>query len=340
MAGLKTAVHRTADDFRVIDLKDFLKADTPPREYLVDKIIPKKGLVYVYGPPASFKTNFLLYMTLNCAKGNNVFGYEVKKPLKVFWIDEENREIGMHDKLKKITKGMGFDENSIEYGKYGLSYSGNFIILEPECLSKLEGFIKKYEFNIVVIDSIAKVFPLNERDESDVKKIFAKLTPLMSKYDVSFILIHHTRKLSQGQKSRNMEDISGSREFSAMADSMLYLQSVGNNKFMLKQTKNRYDKNVEAINFSVAGDDESLTIKYEGLARDNIKKTAELVKSKILDLLISNPQPEYKTTTLIKAMKEQGWKETSIRAGLKLLVDDGILSNKIYGKHKFLEAGK
>lgn len=322
--------------FKGMYLKEFLNADIPPIEYLVDKIIPKASLIYVYGPPASFKTNWLIFCSLKLIKGNNIFNFNVKKPKKVLWIDEENREIGMHDKLKKITKGMNFDINNTN-SECAIFYSNNFNILNIADIKSLEHYIKEGQFDLVVIDSIAKVFPLSERDERDVRQIYSMLKPLMDNYNTSFVIIHHTRKLYQGQKSRNMEDISGSREFAAMADSMLYLQAVGNNKFMLKQTKNRYDKNIKSINFTVESGEKSLIIKFKGLAKENIEKVADKIKYKITDWLIKHPKASYKTITIIKAMKKEGWKDDSIRKAIKMLIDDKILVSSGYSEYRFFE---
>lgn len=303
-----------------MSLNQFINSDIPPQEYLVDKIIPRSGLVYVYGPPGSFKTNWLLYLTLKAVNGENVFEYNVQKPIVVAWIDEENRAIGMHTKLKEITKGMKLtDTKGIKFAIY---WSNDFNIISALDLYLLEEQIKKYKFDLIVIDSIAKVYPLNERNESEVRQIYTMVKPIISEYNVTFVLIHHTRKLQQGQTSRGMEDISGSREFSAMADSMIFLQGIGKNKFLLKQTKNRYDECIEPINFEVKGNDDSLEVIYEGTAKEVYAKVSETIMPEILRWMKNNPQPKYTSAEIVEAMKSIGFKRSSILNALKLLVNN------------------
>lgn len=307
----------------IISYKDLLEKDIQPIEYFVDEIIPKSALVYVYGPPGSFKTNFLLYLSLRGSQGDNIFEFDVKEPFKTVWIDEENRDIGMKDKLRKLSTALMIKPEQLTDNVFMIS--NNFNILFDRGL--LEEVIKKFKPDIVVVDSIAKVFPLNEREEKDVKKIFSALNPLMSKYHVTFILIHHCRKLFNNQTSRGMEDISGSREFSAMADSMVYLEDMGGNKFMLKQTKNRYSSKCSSLNFEVFGNKDELSLLYLGKVVDKYNKKMQEYKEEIRKWINSQNCKEFKRGTIMGSMKEAGFKsERNLDYALKNMVEKNELS--------------
>ena len=123
--------------------KHLLETDIPPIEYLVGEIIPRGGLVFVVGPPASFKTNFLLYVSILGAEGKNIFDFEVKQPFRTLWIDEENREIGMKDKINKIRNGIeveSFDNSDYNY----LTISQNFQLMNPQNIAQLKERITKF----------------------------------------------------------------------------------------------------------------------------------------------------------------------------------------------------
>lgn len=305
-----------------ITYKGLLEKDIPPIEYLVDKIIPKAMFLYMYGPPGSFKTNFLLYVSLLGLKGQDVFNYEVKAPFKTLWIDEENRDIGMKEKLRKFQSTVKVSEEDLAKNNFIICQGIN--ILSEVDLKNIEKIIEKEKPNLLVIDSIAKVFRADERDEGHVKFIFQKLNPIIVKHGVTIILIHHTRKKQQGQSHYSMEDLSGSREFGAHADGMLCLEAYRRNEFKLQQTKNRYGELMEPINFEIESDEDSIGIHYIGLASENIEKHK---KSTVCSHLITGYMEDgciysYKD---IEKIIGRTYKKTTIYEALKILLEKGII---------------
>jgi KaiC/GvpD/RAD55 family RecA-like ATPase len=319
--------------FRYTTAKNLFIKDLPPIDYLVDKIIIKRGLVYVYGPPASFKTNFLLYVALKGHEGQNVLNFEVKEPFKTLWIDEENGAIGMKDKLTKIAKGNNIDLNMTD--DFPIFIYNDFKILSPFWINKLILAIEQFKPELVVIDSVAKVFTGDERHEKDVAKIFNVVKPIIEKHGVTIVLIHHSRKFDKSYRTGGLEDISGSREFAGSADIMLYLQQFKDN-FALKQTKNRYGEKEESINFTVTDEDNSIKIEYAGSKTENVEKMADKIKADLWEWMLENPSEVYKTTELVKVMKEFRHKETNTRTAIKLLAEEKVLKKGRYGEWKFV----
>lgn len=335
-------------NFKGDKLNEFLEKDIPPIEWYIENIIIKAGLTYCYGAPGSFKTNFMLYAMLNASQGKNVFNFEVKEKLNILWIDEENRDRGMHDKLSKITKGIKYNGN--ESGEFILLYHNNFDILNSGDIMLLDEYIKDYKINIVVIDSIAKVFSEDEIDKKKVKKIFSNLKPLMIKYGVSFILLHHSRKLQHGY-GKSLHEISGSHEFAAQCDDLLNLEYVftkdDKKTFCLSSQKPRYTIGIPAVNFEVHGDGE-MFIEYKGLAKDNIQKRRDerkdSIKQAVLQWLLDNPEKEYQLSKIMSKLKNHcKCGDTQIRQAIyqddDSLDAEGVIKYD-FGKFKFLEGEK
>ena len=318
-----------------MNFRKLLKSNIPPVEFLVEKFVVKAGLTYLFGPPGAFKSNFMLYMSLNAIQGKNLFNFNIKHPIKILWIDEENRDRGMKDKITKLTKNM--EINGVNDNNLLIFYSNNFNILEKEDLKSLEQYISKGSYDLVVIDSIAKVFPLDERHEKDVAKIYKALEPLMNQ-GTSFVLIHHARKAGQGQTYRTMEDISGSREFAAMADNMIYMQAIYNtNQFLVKNFKPRHHKPFEDFTFSVEGENE-LIVEYVGLKGEELIKQ---ISAEIIQYTKENQKDQYTTRDFQDNMQEKGFKETNIYNALNLLVNGKYLvkpKQGIYEVKKLEEA--
>jgi len=308
-----------------ISADKLLKLNIPNVEYLVDGIVPKSGIIYCFGPPGSFKTNFLLYLSMKGALGHTVFDFNIKQKFKTLWLDEENRKIGMKDKIMKLKNGMNIENDDLE--NINILISEGFNILNKISLDTLDFYIRKHKPNLVVIDSIAKVFPLSERNEGDVRKIYTFLKPFIIKYNVAFMLIHHARKKNFMQFSRGMEDISGSREFAAMADSILLLDEMKNGSYMLKQVKNRYSQKVYAENFEVVGDDDMMKLVYTGKVKDKYLAKALEVQYAIEKWIKDNKIKSFKRKDIVEVMKSEGFKESNIDRALKILKSSGKYGN-------------
>jgi RecA-family ATPase len=312
---------RTLDSFAELSIKDI-----PSIEYLVEPIIPRKGITYLYGPPGSFKTNFAIYTAVLGAYGKDVFGFPVKRPFSTFFVDEENREIGMKEKIVKISKGLGLKPPENCY----VETKRNFSIIDEACLRWLEECMD-YKVDWVVFDSISKIFPLDERNEQDVKKIYKSITPFITKYGIAFTPIHHTRKRAEGQYSRHMEDLSGSREFSASADSLIQIEQK-KDVYLLKQTKNRYSAQVKAINFTVSGNGADISLYFQGEAEQNMLSKA---REAILRWAEDEGKRPFKTKELTDDL-DGSINKTQIEKSLKSFVDDKRLDRKSKGNYEWI----
>lgn len=309
---------------------DLRKKDIPKIEYLVEGLIPTNGLVYCFGCSGCSKTNLLLYAVMCSAIGKKVLEFETKK-FKTLWLDEENREPGMKDKIDKLANGLGITDDVLnEYIE--ILISDGFNILDKASINNLKKEIEEFKPQLVVIDSIAKVFPLDERNEKDVRKIYTVLRPLIEEFGVTFVLIHHARKKNFMQFSRDMEDMSGSREFGAMADSVILFDEIKEGTFLLKQVKNRYASKTYSVNFEVIGDNEEINVVYTGKAIDKYLDKTNKCKEDILKWMVDKEICEFKRKEALEVMQELGHKASAIDSALKSLRETEL--DYTYGTYK------
>jgi len=321
--------------------------DIEPVEYLVEPIIPRAGLTYVYGSPGSCKTSFLMYLTLLGSVGRSVFKYKVPRPFTTLWIDEETGDIGLKEKLTLIRRGLpiGLEKDKGEIAFDGTRWRAffpsplhpkeHFVLNKEMCAGWLEQMINHHHPDLIVIDSIAKVFPYDEKDKSEVAKIHTYLKPLMTKYRVAFVIVHHPRKLSQGQYYRGQEDIRGSAEFEAQADSMVLLEETEPpSTFMIRHTKARYSKKTGPITFKLTEGEGMLLFEYEGEYRDE-RVTKQGHAAAVIRRVYSDK--EFKREDAIDTLVEQGHKKNDIVNALKKMVMEKELNNEKRGFYTWLK---
>ena len=320
--------------FKLIGIQSLCKKDLPPIQYLVDDFIIKAGLTYVVGPPASFKTGLMLLTAISGACRKNVINFKIRKPFKTLFIDEENGIINTKDRIVKLLHGLNVDVfKEIKNTDIIFSNISNFLFVKLH-VNALEKLIKKYKPDLIIIDNIARCLKGSERDEQDVSMILGLIKPLIEEYGVSFVIIHHNRK----GNGKTLEDISGSRDFGGQCDNAFMLKQYKKygivKSFVLTQVKSKYGLEMDAINFSVSGDDK-LSVYYEGTASENIQNIVDSIKQELMLWIMDNPSTTYKTIELINAMKDNNFKDDSIRKAIKLIVSDKILSYAKKGVYNF-----
>jgi len=324
-------------DINIHSLNDFRNQPLPDMNWLIENIVREESLTYIYGPPGSGKTIFMFYAVTCAVKGINVFNYEVEKPVGILWIDEESRERGCIYLAHVIPNGKTFKGVNFDNVNFNIATDNNINILAD--VGKIEELIKQYKPDIIVIDSIAKVFPYDERDKTHVRLIYSYLSPLITKYKVSFILIHHSRKTQFGQK-KSLNEISGSHEFSAQCDDLIFIEKIktenDKTRCMLTSQKKRYGVGFESIDFDIFGNGTYLDVEYSGPSSENVKKSGKKImfeiKGEVIKYIGNNPSNEYTTTELIEAMEKLGYGDTYIRKAIYKdkkysLMADGMLEN-------------
>ena len=316
--------------FNLISAKKLYEKDLPPIDWLVDDFIIKAGLTYLVGPPGTFKTGLMILISIAGAYKKDVVGFNINKPFKTLFIDEENGIRNTKDRFNKLVDGFDVDINKIADETIIFSNISSFLLV-PTHVEVLEKLIKKHKPDLVVIDNIARCMVGSERDERDVSLILRMLKPIIEEYGTSFVIIHHTRK----GNAKSLEDISGSRDFGGQCDNAFMLKHYKREgkvkNFVLSQLKSKYGIEIQAINFSVSGDD-VLNVRFLGTASDNIKKSkSSKIVIDVMKFIEDNPQPRYRKSTLIDEMiKKHKHKETNIRNAMDLIDEMGVWKNE-YG---------
>jgi len=328
--------HLQTFKFNLIGGKALYNRDLPTIDYLVDDFIIKGGLTYIVGPPASFKTGLMLLTSINGACRNKLLNFKIKKPFTTLFIDEENGIRNTKDRFVKLVDGVGIDvDNDLGDTNIVFANISNFKFVKNH-IDMLELVVKQLKPDLIVIDNIARCLKGDERNEQDVSEILNLIKPLIETYGVSFVIIHHCRK----GNGTTLEDISGSRDFGGQCDNAFLLKQCGKKdkvkKFVVSQVKSKYGLEMDAINFTVeSSDTDDLLVKYVGTAVENIQNVVDAIKQELMLWIPENHSKIYKTTELINAMKEKGYKKTSIRSAIELIVDDKILEHGRKGEYVF-----
>jgi hypothetical protein len=89
-----------------IGFDDFLAINMPPREMLLNPILPERSLAMLYAPRGVGKTLLALSMGLAVASGSPLLRWRAPRQRRVLYIDGEMPLVSLQERLRAISVGL------------------------------------------------------------------------------------------------------------------------------------------------------------------------------------------------------------------------------------------
>lgn len=182
-------------------LQKFAEIELKPIDYLIQDLIPKRGLVEIFGEPGCGKSFLAIDMGCSVATGRKYHGFDCTKGCVVYLAGEGHRGI--------IQRGRGWfgyhdfnaEEAPLYVSRHGIGlrdqHQLEFIIAE---LDKLKAIGSKPD--LIIIDTLARNFGGgDENSTKDMSEFVAAVDELINRYDTAVLIVHHSG-LSERNRSR------------------------------------------------------------------------------------------------------------------------------------------
>lgn len=188
------------------NLNDFLGSDIPTRGWILDPIIPEKGLAMIYAPRGVGKTHVGLGIAVACASGSDFLRWRAPKACRVLYIDGEMAAFDLKKRLEEI---------SLHAPKTAMQ---NLQIITPDDqdgpmpnLSTKEGQrkIKPYLDNVslVILDNLATLCREGNENSGDSWIEIQNWLLDLRRRGIAVLLIHHSAKNGGQRGTSRREDI-------------------------------------------------------------------------------------------------------------------------------------
>ena len=199
----------STSSFNVSNLDDFLALEIPQKEYVLDPIIQKQGLIMIQAGRGVGKTFFSLGLAVAVASGGSFLKWKSPVPRKVTYIDGEMPANTMQDRLAatlKTTTTTGIDGNNFNLLTPDLQPNGTPNLLDLGDQSALESHLEGSD--LVVIDNISTLVrgSASENDDRSWGPIQSWLLGQRSK-GRSVLLVHHEGKGGAQRGTSKREDV-------------------------------------------------------------------------------------------------------------------------------------
>jgi len=201
-----------------LDLNAILNMNHQPLQFAVDKILPQ-GLFLLAGSPKVGNSWLILDMCISIATGGNIWGYNTPQAEVLYFALEDNYR-RINDRVLALKT-----EDIADYSKFRVSLSAQGI--NTGLLEQISNHMERYpNTSLIVIDTFEHIrdkeshaHTLYSSDYTDVKSLRA----ITNKYDITLMLVHHTRKMKDDDP---INTISGSTGLTGATDGNWVLEKV------------------------------------------------------------------------------------------------------------------
>lgn len=201
----------SAEQFEVYSIQGLLEQSKP--SWLIDGLLPERGLVGVVGASGSGKSFFVLHALMSIANGSEFFGRKVEQGPVAYVAAEAHEGLAVRAAAWCQHAGLepGAFENSVALLKIAVQ------LHEPYDVQRLIRSLESRKPKALAIDTLACCLgELDENSSSDMSRFLAGAKAVGEALGCAVVLVHHF-----GQSSDRPR---GSTAFTAALDTEVHLK--------------------------------------------------------------------------------------------------------------------
>jgi len=171
------------------------------KQPLIDGLLRREEVMNIVAAPKTGKSWLVMQLALSLVTGSTWAGMECTKS-RVLLVDNELHVETLANRLYHVTSAMGIDEDD--------KILDNLVVLPQrggnKDLSQLQSWLQEYNgpgFDVVIIDALYKALPkdVDENSNGQITAVYNILDRYAREMKAAIILVHHTSKGNQANKS-------------------------------------------------------------------------------------------------------------------------------------------
>ena len=311
---------------KLLSMTDILSYEPSTYPFLIDKLVPHRGITALSGHPNAGKSWVMLQVAKSVATGEPLFGKFPSLKGNVLIVDEEG---GMDEMFKRV-KMLNFSED-LHIFFYILS---SFKLDNENDLAQLLSTIKKQDISLVIFDPYVSMHNKSENSAEETAQVMGALQKF-NEAGVAVLFVHHLRKDSI-MKFGYAQALRGSSALLGRIDSLIVVKKISSDdvsdEIQILHEKARRGKKVPMFQFSLTEENGKMTIANMADV-EPAKLKIEIAKDAILDLFEADTELPRKDI-IPSVKKETGIGEKNIAEGIRELVKEKLLVEFQIGKEK------
>jgi RecA-family ATPase len=322
----------------------------PAREWLCEGLIPMRNVTLLGGDGGTGKSLLALQLGVAVASGGMWIGKPVRNGGVIFLSAEDDedelqrRTFDILDHVQRRFEDLeALTVRSVAGEDALLAIEGQLKLLKSELFNELESRAGDEAPALIVIDTLADVYPANENDRAKVRQFVGILRSLAIKRDCAVMLLGHPSLTGLNSGSGT----SGSTAWNNSVRSRLYFKRIMDGDYepdvdqrILESMKSNYGRKGEE---TLLRWQRGVFTVHSGSASGSdammLLAKAERVFLSILDdmtrqgrYVSSSPCPTYAPGQFASHPKAEGCTKRALKAAMDALFDRGLIVNVTHGK--------
>lgn len=214
----------------------------PPPEWLIEPIMPERGMVGLYGVAGSGKSFLAIDFAMAVATGRPWQGRPTQKGFVLYISAEGGAGIGKRVKAWLKANNVDAKDADIAWMVEPIEVTADSEQVEA-LFDRIINEIERYPM-LVIIDTLARCFNGDENKQEDMNAFVAGVDKMRHSLGCTVIIVHHTRLGDDRER--------GSTVFRGAADTMLAVAQTGHLQFSVTCTKQKDAEAFEELAFKLS----------------------------------------------------------------------------------------
>jgi putative DNA primase/helicase len=184
---------------------DFLGLDVPPREMLLNPILPQRSLAMLYAPRGVGKTLLGLSIGLAVASGAPLLRWSAPRQRRVLYVDGEMPLVSLQERLRSISMGLGAAIPNDGFRILAADHTENGISLGSEdgqnAIEPLLGNV-----DLLILDNLSTLCTTGSESASEAWVPMQNWLLKLRRQGIAVLLIHHAGVNGRQRGTSRRED--------------------------------------------------------------------------------------------------------------------------------------
>jgi putative DNA primase/helicase len=192
---------------RPLDIYELVALKIPERGMVLEPIVPEKGLVMIYGPRGTGKTQLACGISYAVATGTELLKWKALKPRKVLHLDGEMPAAALRERFTQIMAGgrVKPDAGMLNILAADLLELGIGNLACPKIQAELDLWLEGIE--LLVLDNLSSLTAVIRDNDAESWNPIQTWLLRLRRRGIAVVIIHHAGKNGEQRGTSRREDV-------------------------------------------------------------------------------------------------------------------------------------
>ena len=190
---------------QAVGINDFLNLDIPPREMLLNPILPERSLAMLYAPRGLGKSWLAISIGLAVARGAPLLRWSAPRQRNVLYVDGEMPLVSLQERLKAISVPFGTDISNDRFRILAADQiEGGINLSSEDGQRSLEPLLENVD--LLILDNLSTLCTATSESASDAWVPMQKWLLKLRQRGIAVLLVHHAGTNGRQRGTSRRED--------------------------------------------------------------------------------------------------------------------------------------